>query len=202
VADVRFLLWDFGDTLADERWLWACPPGVLDWADGYRTVVSSDFGARWNRGAANLDELAAELSARLGMSTETVLAHVRCCCREIRFFEHAWATARSRALPQALVTVNADLFGDFIVPDYRLADIFDVVVVSAEEGTDSKVDLCEAAVDRLGCDDPAQALLIDNIEANVDAWRARGGAAYWFRGDEEFAARFSAGGWDGLAEHS
>ena len=35
--------------------------------------------------------------------------------------------------------------------------------------------------------DPAEALLIDNIEANVDAWRARGGPAYLFVGDEEFA---------------
>jgi len=25
LPQVRFLLWDFGDTLVDERWLWTCP---------------------------------------------------------------------------------------------------------------------------------------------------------------------------------
>ena len=28
MPDVRYLLWDFGDTLVDERWMWPCPEGV------------------------------------------------------------------------------------------------------------------------------------------------------------------------------
>lgn len=196
---IRFLLWDFGDTLVDERFLWACPTGVPDWADNYRSLAGGEFGTRWNCGNARVDDLAAEMSARLGMSSKAVIAHVRRCCSRIRFFEHSWAVARSRPLPQALVTVNADVFRDLVMANYPLEAAFDVVVVSAEEGIESKAELCELALTRLGCDDPVQALLIDNLETNVDAWRARGGSAYWFRSDDEFASHLATGSWDGLA---
>jgi beta-phosphoglucomutase-like phosphatase (HAD superfamily) len=201
-AEVRFLLWDFGDTLVDEGFFATCPRGVPDWTDVIRAVAGGPFGTRWNRGTAGLDDLAAEMSARLGMTPEAVLAHARQCCADIRFFEHAWAAARSRVFPQAIVTVNPDLFRDLIVPNYELDAVFDTIVISAEEGTDNKADLCAIAAARLGSDDPAHALLIDNIEANVDEWRSRGGTAYWFRGDAEFASRLRAVGWNGLAAHS
>jgi beta-phosphoglucomutase-like phosphatase (HAD superfamily) len=197
--DVRFLLWDFGDTLVDERFLWTCPRGVPDWSETYRTLAGGAFGTRWNCGTAGFDELVAEMSARLGMVPEAVLAHARRCCAELRFLEHAWTAASERALPQAIVTVNPDLFRDLIVPHYQLDGIFDVIVVSAEEGTDDKTDLCTIAATQLGCHDPSQALLIDNIEANVDGWRSRGGAAYWFRGDDVFASQLRGGGWNALA---
>jgi FMN phosphatase YigB (HAD superfamily) len=199
VADVRFLLWDFGDTLVDERFLLTDPDGVPDWAHTLRAVAGGAFGARWSCGAAGSDEFAGEMSARLGVTPDAVLAHTRRCCADIRFFDHAWTVASARALPQAIVTVNPDLFRDLIVPNYQLDSTFDVIVISAEEGTNDKADLCEVAAAQLGCVDPSQALLIDNIEANVDGWRSRGGAAYWFRGDEEFASRLHAGGWNGLA---
>jgi FMN phosphatase YigB (HAD superfamily) len=51
----------------------------------------------------------------------------------------------------------------------------------------NKARLCEIALERLGGDDPGEALLIDNIEENVNAWRALGGQAYLFTGDDEFA---------------
>jgi FMN phosphatase YigB (HAD superfamily) len=200
VADVRFLLWDFGDTLVDEHFLWVSPPGVPGWTDCYRTLVSGDFGARWNTGSATSEALVTEMAARLGMLDKSVRAHMRRCCERIRFFEHAWTAARARSLPQAIVTVNPDVFREIIVAKYRLAEVFDVIVVSAEEGTEAKTELCAAATERLGCDDPARALLLDNIEANVDAWRACGGSAYWFRGDDEFASAFATGGWNALAD--
>ena len=112
---------------------------------------------------------------------------MRSRCRDVSFFEHAWATARARNLPQAIVTLNADVFSRFVIPNYGLDEIFDVIVTSWEERTRDKARLCDIALQRLGGSDPAEALLIDNIEANVEAWRARGGQAYWFRGDEEFA---------------
>jgi FMN phosphatase YigB (HAD superfamily) len=202
VPDIRTLLWDFGDTLVDERFLWTCPPGVPGWTDCYRELAGGELGTRWNRGTATFAELAAQMSTRLGMSREAVLAYARRCCADIRFFEHAWAAARARALPQALVTVNPQEFRGWIVPNYALTDHFDVIVVSAEEGTESKAELCDIAAARLGCADRAHALLIDNIEGNVDAWRSRGGSAYHFRGDDEFARRFATGGWEALATAS
>jgi FMN phosphatase YigB (HAD superfamily) len=199
LTDVGFLLWDFGDTLVDERWLWTCPDGHPEWAAHYRAVCGGEFGSRWNCGTASLDDLADELVARLGMTKDAVLAHARRCCGEIRFFEHAWAAACSRALPQALVTVNPDVFRDVVMANYPITGTFDTVVISAEAGTENKADLCDLAAVELGCEYPPHALLIDNIEANVDAWRARGGSAYWFRNDVTFATDLAAAGWNGLA---
>jgi FMN phosphatase YigB (HAD superfamily) len=108
----------------------------------------------------------------------------------VQFFEHAWAAARARSLPQAIVTVNSDVFSRFVVPNYALDSAFDAIVTSWEEGTMDKARLCEIALERLGGADPSEALLIDNIEANVDAWRALGGQAYLFTGDNEFAIPF------------
>jgi FMN phosphatase YigB (HAD superfamily) len=201
VPDIRFLLWDFGDTLVDERFLWTCPSGVPGWRDCYRELTTGELGRRWNCGSARFDDLATEMSSRLGMSTAAVIAHAQSCAAHIRFFEHAWAAARSHALPQALVTVNPHEFRDWVVPNYRLLDHFDAIVVSAEQGCESKAELCDAALKLLGCDNRSTALLLDNIEANVDEWRSRGGSAYWFRGDAELASHFEAGGWNGLAAH-
>ena len=60
-------------------------------------------------------------------------------------------------------------------------------MTSWEEHTLDKARLCEIALERLGGDDPYEALLVDNIEANVDAWRSLGGQAYLFSSDDEFA---------------
>jgi FMN phosphatase YigB (HAD superfamily) len=84
--------------------------------------------------------------------------------------------------------VNSDVFSHFVVPTYALDSVFDVIVTSWEEHTLDKARLCEIALERLGGSDPAEALLIDNIEQNVDAWRARGGQAYLYESDERFAA--------------
>jgi phosphoglycolate phosphatase-like HAD superfamily hydrolase len=186
MPDVRYVLWDFGDTLVDERWMWACPEGVPDWRDSWHALVD-DLAGPWNRGELTFEEFAMRLAADVGMGFDDACAHMRRCCRAIRFFDHAWAKARSHDMPQAIVTVNPDLFTRFIVPNYDLDTVFDTIVTSWQEGTEDKARLCEIALHRLGGADPAEALLIDNIEANVDAWRARGGQAYLFVGDDEFA---------------
>jgi len=187
MPDVRYLLWDFGDTLVDERWMWSCPDGFANWTDSYRTLGAGDLGSRWNRGESTFEEFASQLAIDVGIGFDDACAHMQGCCNAIHFFEHAWATAQSRAVPRGIVTINPDLFTRFVVPNYELDTVFETIVTSWQEGTEDKARLCEIALERLGGSDPAEALLIDNIEANVDAWRARGGQAYLFVGDEQFA---------------
>ena len=106
----------------------------------------------------------------------------------ITFHPIAWRVARERRLPQGLVTVNPDLFADFVVPLHGLADVFDVVVVSFEEKTADKPTLCDIALERLGLTGSrSSALLIDNRIDLVEAWKAVGGAAYCFRSDHQFS---------------
>jgi hypothetical protein len=124
-----------------------------------------------------------------GMPLERVEHHAAYCCRSLVFNRAAWRVTVEHRLPQALVTVNPDLFLNRIVPEYGLEKIFDVTVASFAEGTTDKVRLCERALDRLGfCGHRRNALLIDNREDLVNAWEAGGGTGYWYRDDTTFKA--------------
>jgi hypothetical protein len=96
---------------------------------------------------------------------------------------------RPCALPQAIVTINPDMFSDCVIPNYQLDKMFETIVTSWEEGTLDKSDLCDIALARLdGVAERSAALLVDNRIENVERWRARGGVAYHFTGDAAFAS--------------
>jgi hypothetical protein len=186
-VDPTVLLWDFGDTLADERWMRRCPAGCPDWGKAW-TLTMEDLADDWNVGAIGSSTVYEALADRTGMSTSEVEAHARECCERIVFYSNAWRMAREHRLPQGLVTVNPDLFTDHVVPSHALAGVFDVIVVSFAERTADKSDLCETALDRLGrADERSSALLIDNRLDLVQAWKRNGGVAYWFQSDEQFS---------------
>jgi phosphoglycolate phosphatase-like HAD superfamily hydrolase len=166
--------------------MWPSPADAPGWTDWYQGLGNNEIGARWELGELTSEELVATVASEFGVSIEALMVHMEARSRDIQFFEHAWATARARTLPQAIVTLNPDVFTRFVVPAHQLDSVFDVIVTSWEERTRDKARLCEIALERLGGTDPSEALLIDNIEENIDAWRARGGQARLFRGDAEF----------------
>jgi FMN phosphatase YigB (HAD superfamily) len=187
VQGIRYVLWDFGDTLADQRWMWPSPDGVPGWTARYAALAETELDNRWSTGRLTLEELCAAFAHDLGCAPEPLLAHAATRCADLRFYEHVWSAARRHVMRQAIVTVNADLFTRFVVPNYDLDTTFDAIVTSWQMGTLDKADLCVIALAQLGGADPAEALLIDNLAANVDAWQARGGAGYLFRDDATFA---------------
>jgi phosphoglycolate phosphatase-like HAD superfamily hydrolase len=167
--------------------MWPSPPNVGEWTVRYQALAGTELDARWNVGETTTEALVHALTADLGISLDAMMAHVAHRCRDVRFYEHAWTAARARTVPQAIVTVNPDMFSRFVVPNYGLDVVFEQIVTSWEERTLDKARLCQTALERLGGDDPSEALLVDNVEANVDAWRSLGGLGYVFRGDELFA---------------
>jgi hypothetical protein len=182
------LLWDFGDTLADERWMHRAPRNCADWPHAWADVMNAR-AEEWNLGRVSEREIFDALSARTGLSVEVIQRHAADCCRAIRFHPFAWRVALERRLPQALVTVNPDLFIERVARSYRLDAHFDTIVVSCLEGTEDKTSLCNIALDRLRFDGPrADALLIDNRQDLVRGWERSGGSAYWYRGDDRFEA--------------
>jgi FMN phosphatase YigB (HAD superfamily) len=196
VAEVRYLLWDFGDTLVDQRWMWPSPEGVPGWTARYQALADSDLDTRWCVGEATSEGLAAVFASELGCTPDVLLAHMEQRCGDVQFFENAWAAARAHTRPQAIVTVNSDVFSRFVVPKYELDSVFDAIVTSWEEHTMDKARLCEIALERLGGSNPTEALLIDNIEENCDAWRALGGQSYLFVSDEGFRRSDVVSGWN------
>jgi FMN phosphatase YigB (HAD superfamily) len=190
---VTVVLFDFGGTLADEHWMRASDPPFPGFSAAYhreREAATKD----WDCGRVSTDELARRIAQHLAVDAAAVRSHIGVLCRQLVFFDSVMAYARRRrdeARPQALVTVNPDLFAD-IVEHYRLDVLFDAIVVSSTEQTDDKLLLCKRALHRL--DRPiTDALLIDNLAANVAAFRDAGGHAYHFIDDATFAADLRSG---------
>jgi FMN phosphatase YigB (HAD superfamily) len=185
---VAVLLWDFGDTLVDERWMRQAPAEYPDWANAWNGVMET-CAEDWNIGRATERDVFAEMSRLTSLSIDFVEHHAEACCRSITFYPFTWRVATERRRPQALVTVNPDLFVERVARRYGLCDHFDTVVVSCTEGTDDKTTLCELALDRLGFGGGrSETLLIDNRRDLTHAWQHSGGSAYVHRGDEAFEA--------------
>ncbi|MEM7262461.1 MAG: hypothetical protein AAF488_10765 [Planctomycetota bacterium] len=184
MSDIRILLWDFGDTLCDERFIWNHGP---EWLEVYQTF-DQGIGAAWCRGEVEIARFAKGIANRVGLSVPAVLEHLKTSCRQVAFFPKTDDFFRTHPLPCAIVTVNPDLFSTEIVPHYQLAETCDVIVTSWEEGTLDKGELCAIALERWAEEcDPSEALLIDNKQANLDAWSERGGATYLYTTDDRFA---------------
>jgi epoxide hydrolase-like predicted phosphatase len=82
---------------------------------------------------------------------------------------------RARGLRTAIITNNIREYGDTWRARLAIDELFDLVVDSSEEGV-RKPDpaIFRAALDRLGLDDPARAVFLDDFEGNVVAARTLG----------------------------
>ena len=186
---VSCVLWDFGDTLADERWMLEAPAQVPAWADTFvQHILKGKLGYDWGIGHIGAEDVGVRLAAILSTNADTIVDHMKRCCANVAFHENAMKAVQSCSLPQAIVTLNTDVFSECVVPNYRLHETFETIVTSWEEGTLDKSDLCDVALKRLGIADRRDALLIDNLVKNVESWRARGGLAHHFTGDDDFAS--------------
>lgn len=184
----RALLWDFGDTLADERWMQAPMVGVPRWPAVWRSRMGDGkLARRWDLGQITSAEVAAELGRDLGVPADTVLAHMRACCRNIAFFPGVMDIVDRCPLPQAIVTINPDIFSEVVAPAYRLAERFAAIVTSWEAGSGSKADLCDIALARLGGDLTRVAIAGLRIRVNAP------GPVGWRRDSWCSSRRFSCG---------
>lgn len=182
------MLWDFGDTLADERFAWELP-GVEQWSTVWQDFRRSDLIDGWDRGDATVDDVAVWLGERLDRDPHDVLSDLAAVCQRVELFPGVIDVVRRVRVPQAIVTINPDLFLAHVVPACAFDALFDVIVTSSLVGSLEKADVCDGALERLGVGGQrGTALLIDNIEENVEAWRARGGVGYHFCGEEQLLA--------------
>jgi hypothetical protein len=146
----------------------------------------------WNIGSIAAGDVAEELGAAIGIPRHRILQHMRACCRRVSLYQDVLALTAKLTAPQAIVTINPDIFSEVVVPHFDLRERFAAIVTSWEEPSLSKADLCDIAMSRLpGAVDRKACLLIDNRADNVAEWRARGGAAWLFEGYGGLAAHLS-----------
>jgi hypothetical protein len=192
---IKCLLWDFGDTLCDELSLWRSSP---EWMDVYHSFADG-LGAAWNLGELDTAGFVAELAKRMSLREIEILAHLK-RTDLFEFFPYTYAFFRARRRPQAIVTVNPTLFSEVIVPGLAFDKVTDTVVVSGEENTINKGELCRRALHRMNSgQEPSGALLIDNKQANLDTWAELGGIGYLYTTDSDFE-RDVSGGIDDLVQ--
>ncbi len=191
---IRCLLWDFGNTLCDELSLWRVSP---EWMEVYRSFDDEDgIGAAWSLGALDTHEVVAKLAERMTLTEGEIHAHLS-RTDLFEFFPFTYAFFRARHLPQSVVTVNPASFRE-MAQDLAFDEVTDTVVISGEEKTIDKGELCEIAIHRMPIECAnGHALLIDNKRSNLDAWAKRGGIGYLYTTDAAFE-RDVADGIDGL----
>jgi FMN phosphatase YigB (HAD superfamily) len=187
---IDVVLFDFSGTLAEEPVL--LPPHIdvpMAWREIWDARFSEPgFADSWQRGEIAAADLVEDLSTRFGTEPDVLFGHIERCSRSINFHPGIMNAVRARKTRgdlQALVTINPDLF-TIIADHYGLNDLFDAVVLSANEGTIDKVELCRTALERLNRPAVARSLLIDNVPELVRAFRAVGGAGYVFVDDTTF----------------
>lgn len=185
---IECLLWDFGDTLVDQKGFLVPPDGVPEWPEVFiNNVWNGTWGEDWFEGKIDFPRVCELLSNSLPLRPEDVSAHILTCCNNLKFFENAYSAVKARHYRQALVTINPDLFSSVIVSEYGLDNFFEVIITSWEVQTLDKSILCDFALDQIGISSRDGALLIDNDKGNIDNWISLGGQGYHFRGDKKFA---------------
>ena len=181
----RVILWDFGDTLVDQRWMLRAPDRCPEWSEHWLRVVDSPTADAWFLGELSCEQIAQRMADATGLELADVLTHMRAACTKVRFYPEVTRLIETVDARHAIVTVNPDLFTNWIVPEYRLAERFAPIVTSWEERSLDKAELCRAALARLSEPvEPHEALLVDNRPENVEAWEAVGGRGHVFGGED------------------
>ena len=187
---IRVLLWDFGDTMVDERWMLAPMVGVPAWQEAYTRVLrQGDFADRRNLGAISTQDVAANVGKVLGILPALVRSHMEECSRKVVFFQRVLELTNQCKLPQAIVTVNPDIFTEIVVPTFQLDRRFSTIITSWECRNSRKADLCDVARARLDRSlRRDECLLIDNKLENVSAWCDRGGVSFHFHSEDDMSS--------------
>ena len=184
---IECILWDFGDTLADERLMWPSPPNAPQWTEIWKNSEELGILNPWMKGEINVNQAAEKFAKLLPISKDEVIIHMKDRCKDISFFTKTWDFVLSYKLPQAIVTINPDIFHNWIVPNYNLGKYFYPIIVSYELKTLSKSKVCLEALNRLQNGiEPSHALLIDNKKDNIDEWSSYGGQGYLYKDDNRF----------------
>jgi FMN phosphatase YigB (HAD superfamily) len=134
------VLFDFGNTLADEFYFEQAPSKSKNWRESFFDLQYSEPGRSiylepWLLGTLHATDIAKYISARTSMDSIAALEAMKENCRNLFFYEESLRLARSlkQKTRLAIVTVNTDLFDEVIVPHYSLNDIFELVVNSSNE---------------------------------------------------------------------
>ena len=190
---VNAVVVDFGLTLCSELYFKELGPEMFERASRIVFGANSEMTTRWMNGLATSRDVAVYLSDFLEISPESIHAALVRGCSDMRFNDAVWSFVgqqREAGRKLALVTGNADIFRDVIVPAHGLDDAFDAIVSSADFKAQlgSKQLMWDRAFETLGSEYGYDgALLVEDTLKEVRLFRELGGRAYHYRDDPAFA---------------
>ncbi len=115
--DLRCVLWDFGDTLIDERWMLVAPPNAPDWPNAWSEIATGSLADAWNLGQLRAEQVEQAVGERVAMSQEAVGAHMLGCLANLTLFELPHAVVRASPLRWGSSPSNGWAAGDLHRPD-------------------------------------------------------------------------------------
>ncbi len=152
----------------------------------------------WMQGRRSSSEVCEYLSAHLPFTAKQLAEALESSCRALEFNPAVEALARhlqANDVPTALVTVNMDCFTELVCPHHRLAELFGVVINSADYDSLDKRDLWPLAFEALGGPTAyVGSWLIDDSVRNVEAFRQLGGRAILYVDDPHFRQQLARNG--------
>ena len=191
-SNIHCIIFDFYQTLCSDDYFKPMGPEFLQIVE--QAICHGEnkkrWASRWCCGTLSSADIADYLAGLTGHTPERILSALDEGCAHLHMNPAIWRFAQAqRALGRAtvLATVNMDVFTRIVAPAHDLHRVFDVVVNSADYGTEDKNALCEMAFNRLDDCTFANSLLIDDTPHVIDAFRARGGTTYQYTTDEAFA---------------
>jgi len=203
-ADVKCVVFDYAFTLSSDLYFSFAPAGCADWRGLLNRRVfhkGSPILDPWMSGQLALDDIAAMLAPEVNMDAPSLAALMREGCGKLMFNQAVWdfaVSCKERGPKTALVTANMDVFTEVVVPAHGLNKLFDVILNTADCRELRKEVLWPIAFKMLGDDiGYHNSLLIEDGEDSPGKFRERGGWAYQYNGDAEFAAWLNS---VGLAE--
>ncbi len=191
-SELRAVVIDFGFTLSSDYYFRELGPRFEKRVTELVFSRDSEIGRRWMSGLVSSEVEAEYLSDHLDVSAEDIYSALKQGCSRMSFNQAVWDFARSQKAEgrkTALVTVNADIFSDVIIPSHSLDREFDTIVSSSDFGVElpSKQTLWDAAFEALGSEfGYANSLLIEDTRREVELFRNLGGRAYQYHNDSEF----------------
>ncbi|MFC1819471.1 hypothetical protein ACFLZG_00090 [Thermodesulfobacteriota bacterium] len=189
--NINCVIFDFAFTLCSE--LYFKEIGIESESKITEFIFRGDNIKKWSdpwmSGELTSKDICKYLSDNLPFSSDDIYSALCRGCSHLDMNQEVYNFAKALAISEkktALVTINADIFSQIVVPQNGFDSIFDIIVNSADEHEIDKGKLLQYSLDLFGSDITfGTSLLIDDSPI-VDWFRAQGGYAYRYTDDDSF----------------
>ncbi len=192
VGGAECVVFDFHLTLCSDMFFASLGKSTLARTERLLWGDDQTLSDKWMAGQVKAPQIADYLSGHLGISPSEIEDALRRGCREFELNMAVWDFARAASKAgkrMALVTVNADVFTEEVVPSFGLDGVFEIIVNSADCGEVDKLNkLWPVAFDALGGGISfSNSFLIEDGVDSPTKFTQAGGKAYQYTDDATFA---------------